>query len=335
MGTKFDNFFKLLKHPLKGVFALGQQVLLLNASLIQKMRKFYQEDLQSKLPPGAIFSAKPINCTVTAYKSGKVLFQGAKHQEEAAIWSEFVKSNSKSPDPNTLKKTPTKQVSKKADFSRMSLIGSDEVGTGDYFGPITVAASFVKTADFDKLKLLGVKDSKGMKDPEICKIAKQLIKEIPYSLLILPNQKYNSLQSKGMNQGKIKALLHNQALLHLQKKLGPTTFDGVLIDQFAEPSIYYRYIADQEEKVAGEKVFFHTKAESLHLSVAAASIIARYAFVKEMDKLSIAAGFEVPKGAGAHVDKAAAKLIETKGIEVLSEFCKLHFANTEKAKKLL
>lgn len=301
------------------------------------MREFYKDDLQSKLPPGAIFSAKPINCTVTAYKSGKVLFQGANHQEEAAIWSEFAKATSPSSNSSTnLKQPPTKQQeNKKTDFSRMSLIGSDEVGTGDYFGPITVAASFVKVADFDRLKQLGVKDSKGMKDPEICKIAKQLIKQIPYSLLILPNEKYNSLQSKGMNQGKIKALLHNQALLHLQKKLAETPFDGVLIDQFAEPSIYYRYIADQKEKVAGEKVFFHTKAESLHLSVAAASIIARYAFVKEMDKLSIEAGFEVPKGAGAHVDKAAAKLIESQGMAALNKFCKIHFANTEKAKKLL
>lgn len=312
---------------------MGQQVLLLDAHLIQKMREFYQDNLQSKLPPGAIFSAKPINCTVTAYKSGKVLFQGANHQKEAAIWSEFTKANS--PSSTNLKQTTKTQASKKVDFSRMSLIGSDEVGTGDYFGPITVAASFVEIADFDKLNQLGVKDSKGMKDPEICKIAKQLIKQIPYSLLILPNEKYNSLQSKGMNQGKIKALLHNQALLHLQKKLGATPFDGVLIDQFAEPSIYYRYIADQKEKVAGEKVFFHTKAESLHLAVAAASIIARYAFVKEMDKLSIEAGFEVPKGAGAHVDKAAAKLIEIQGVGALNKFCKLHFANTEKAKRLL
>jgi ribonuclease HIII len=300
---------------------LGQQVLLLSSSLIQKMQKFYKDDLQSKLPPGAIFSAKPINCTVTAYKSGKVLFQGANHQEEAAIWSEFTKASLNSPSSKTLNQTPAKQASKKVDFSRMSLIGSDEVGTGDYFGPITVAASFVKVADFDRLKQLGVKDSKGMKDPEICKIAKLLIKQIPYSLLILPNEKYNSLQSKGMNQGKIKALLHNQALLHLQKKLAEAPFDGVLIDQFAEPSIYYRYIADQKEKVAGEKVFFHTKAESLHLSVAAASIIG--------------AGFEVPKGAGAHVDKAAAKLIEAQGMESLNKFCKIHFANTEKAKKLL
>ncbi|BBP91409.1 hypothetical protein BsIDN1_50270 [Bacillus safensis] len=69
------------------------------------------------------------------------------------------------------------------------------------------------------------------------------------------------------------------------------------------------------------------------MSVAAASIIARYAFLIEMDKLSQAAGFDIPKGAGPHVDKAAAKLIKLHGEDALRQFTKLHFANTQKAKK--
>lgn len=315
----------------KGVFTLAQQVLMLDASIIEKMKKFYEDDLQEKSPPGAIFSAKPLNCTITAYKSGKVLFQGASHKEEATIWTEFAKEDK----PKTSSKTRIKESESKIELSHLSLIGSDEVGTGDYFGPITVVATFVSKEKIEKLTELGVKDSKGLKDPEICKIAKQLIKEVPYSLLILPNQKYNSLQIKGMNQGKMKAILHNQALLHLKKKLANFSYDGILIDQFVEKEIYFRYLSDQKQIVRENNMFFHTKAESLHLSVASASIIARYAFVKEMDKLSEAAGFEIPKGAGPHVDKACAKLIEKHGEKALEKFCKIHFANTEKAKKLL
>lgn len=313
---------------------MSQRVLILDSKVIEKMKVFYQEDLATKLPPGAIFSAKPLNCSVTAYKSGKVLFQGPNHAQEALIWEEFAKTGSK-PTRGARKEVKEKAGANQTQFSHMSLIGSDEVGTGDYFGPITVVAAFVSKEDYVELTELGVKDSKGMKDEQICKIAKILIKKIPYSLLVLPNEKYNSLQSKGMNQGKIKAILHNHALLHLKKKLGATPYDGILIDQFVERGIYYRYIADQKEKVQEDNMFFQTKAESLHLSVAAASIIARYAFVKEMDKLSTAAGFEIPKGAGNHVDKAAAKLIEKHGIDALPKFCKVHFANTEKAKKLL
>lgn len=305
---------------------MGQKVLVVDNKTIDKMIDFYQDDMQSKLPPGAVFSAKPLNCSVTAYKSGKVLFQGGNFEEEALLWERFSnavpeKKSKAKPDQNN-----------KPDFSSLSLIGSDEVGTGDYFGPITVVAAFVSTDWKNELQQLGVKDSKGMKDEQICTVAKQLIKKIPYSLLVLPNQKYNSLQGRGMNQGKMKALLHNQAILHLKKKLGTTAYDGILIDQFVERDTYNRYIADQKEKVQEKNIYFFTKAESLHLSVAAASIIARYAFVMEMDKLSEKAGFEIPKGAGPHVDQAAAKLIGLHGEEALQSFCKVHFANTEKAR---
>ncbi len=311
---------------------MSQRVLIVDNKTIEKMKEFYQDDLVSKLPPGAILAAKPLNCSVTAYKSGKVLFQGARHEEEAAIWEAFTSSSQVTPKAKSpvIKKEPVNQPT----FRNMSLIGSDEVGTGDYFGPITVVAAFVAKNNFARLTELGVKDSKGMKDDQIIKIAKQLIKEIPYSLLVLPNEKYNSLQAKGMNQGKMKAILHNQAILHLKKKL-TSDYDGILIDQFVERGIYFRYISEQKEKVQEPNMFFQTKAESLHLSVAAASIIARYAFVKEMDKLSESAGFEIPKGAGSHVDVAAAKLIQTHGVEALGDYCKVHFANTEKAKKLL
>lgn len=311
---------------------MAQRVLILDNSIIEKMKIFYQEDLATKLPPGAVFSAKPLNCSVTAYKSGKVLFQGANHEEEAAIWEEFAKGE---PTNQSIPKQTESNRQDMPPLGQMSLIGSDEVGTGDYFGPITVVAAFVKVDQFEQLSKLGVKDSKGMKDDQIIKIAKELIKHIPYSLLVLPNEKYNSLQRKGMNQGKIKAILHNQAILHLKKKLGSISYDGILIDQFVERGIYYRYIAEQKEKVEEKNMFFYTKAESLHLSVAAASIIARYAFVKEMDKLSEKAGFPIPKGAGTHVDQAAAKLIEKHGVKALDMFCKVHFANTDKAKKIL
>ncbi|OIJ11019.1 ribonuclease HIII [Anaerobacillus arseniciselenatis] len=296
------------------------------------MKEFYTDDLQTKLPPGAVFSAKPLNCSVTAYKSGKVLFQGANYEDEASIWEKFANETVETKNKHN---ASNKQERNTAQYGQLSLLGSDEVGTGDYFGPITVVAAFVAKENFSTLSKLGVKDSKGMKDDQICKIAKDLIQTIPYSLLVLPNEKYNSLQAKGMNQGKMKAILHNKALLHLKKKIGTTPYDGILIDQFVERDTYYRYIADQKEVVQEKNVFFETKAESVHLSVAAASIIARYAFVKEMDKLSEKVGFEIPKGAGSHVDKAAAKLIQTHGVDSLTQFCKLHFANTEKAKKLL
>ena len=111
----------------------------------------------------------------------------------------------------------------------MSVIGSDEVGTGDYFGPITVVSAFVKTEQLSELRAMGVRDSKDLTDPQIISIAKKIAKVVPYSLLILKNEKYNELQQRGMSQGKIKALLHNQALINLHRKISPERPEAVLI----------------------------------------------------------------------------------------------------------
>ena len=215
----------------------------------------------------------------------------------------------------------------------MSVVGSDEVGTGDYFGPITVVAAYVKKEQLTLLKEIGVQDSKNLKDPQIIEIAKLIKDIVPFSLLICDNPKYNMLQGKGMSQGKIKALLHNQAIKHVLTKIQPEQPDSVLIDQFAEPGVFFNYLKGQELFQANA-TYLSTKAEGIHLSVAAASILARYAFVQRFDQLSKKAGFTIPKGAGSKVDEAAARLIHEKGMAALNEFTKLHFANTEKAKKL-
>jgi ribonuclease HIII len=127
--------------------------------------------------------------------------------------------------------------------------------------------------------------------------------------------------------------LHNQALIHLLNKIAPEKPEAILVDQFAEAHVYFRHIQAQKT-IIKEHVYFSTKAESIHIAVAAASILARYSFLKAMDQLSKKAGFELPKGAGPAVDAAAARLIREKGLNALSQFAKIHFANTEKAKRI-
>ncbi|OIK10039.1 ribonuclease HIII [Bacillus sp. MUM 116] len=298
------------------------------------MKDYYSTYLIDKTPPGSLFAAKTPSCMITAYKSGKVLFQGNDCEKEAGKWGEASPKESA-----PVKKTvPTKSSSPKgklpAGIGLMSAIGSDEVGTGDFFGPITVVAAYVKKEDIPLLKELGVRDSKDLNDEKIIKIAKVIKDVIPFSLLTLKNDKYNKLQQSGTSQGKMKALLHNQAILHLLEKISPDKPEAILIDQFVQESTYYQHLKGQKA-IASENVYFSTKAEGIHLAVAAASILARYAFVQYMDKLSAAAGFTIPKGAGSQVDEAAAKLILKKGQDVLPGYVKLHFANTEKAMNLV
>ncbi|MBH0159828.1 MULTISPECIES: ribonuclease HIII [Fictibacillus] len=300
-----------------------------NAEIL-KMKKELTSVLSAKTPPGAVFSAKLSDCTVTAYQSGKVLFQGKgaeaasqKYSGEVAIPKEKTK---------TVK--PPHQYAPPQNAAELSMIGSDEVGTGDYFGPMTVAAAYVSRENLELVKELGVKDSKHLNDKQIIQIAKELIHTVPYSLLVLNNEKYNELQQKGMTQGKIKAILHNRALQNVKAKIEGEEIEGILVDQFCEPGVYFNYLT-REKNLLKEGLYFATKGESIHLSVAAASILARYSFLKEMDKLGHRFNTVIPKGAGPHVDVKAAELVEKYGETVFDTATKKHFANTQKALNLL
>ncbi|MCL6574124.1 MAG: ribonuclease HIII [Bacillus sp. (in: Bacteria)] len=310
---------------------MANNVINLEMKKIIEMKNYYQKNLLDKNLPGSVFAAKTPTCMITAYKSGKVLFQGAGSEAEASKWG------SASAFSKNLATAKGKSVAKgdlPDGIGQMSVIGSDEVGTGDYFGPITVVAAYVKKEDIPLLKELGVKDSKDLKDDKIIAIAKVIKDIVPFSLMTLKNEKYNQVQLKGMSQGKMKALLHNQAILNVLEKISPEKPEAILIDQFVQATTYFQHLKSQKA-IAKENVCFSTKAEGIHLAVAAASILARYAFVQYIDKLSESAGFTIPKGAGSQVDVAAAKLIENKGRDILPSFVKLHFANTDKALALV
>lgn len=303
-------------------------VLKLSPQLCKEVEQMYAEHKVIRNAPGVVFAAKLHDTTVTVYKSGKVMFQGNGAKREASRFGEI-------PDTSNRSKqiTKSKGDSLPENFATYSVIGSDETGTGDYFGPVTVAAVYVPKNKIELLQELGVKDSKQLTDQVMREIAPNIIQSCTHSILTLRNEKYNAIQSKGYSQGKIKALLHNQALKHVLNKIAPETPDYILIDQFAERNTYYKYI-ENEKEIISENVLFATKAEQLHVAVAAASILARYAFLVEMDRLSQKVGFNLQKGASHLVDEMAAKIWLQHGEETLRSVSKWHFSNTEKARKI-
>ncbi|GEN57343.1 ribonuclease HIII [Halolactibacillus alkaliphilus] len=291
---------------------------------LKEMTDYYQT-YQTKTPQHAAFQAKKNGVTITAYRSKKVMFQGQSPEVEASRWTTDAQQTKTSSQVNTHQYMPDTTLYTK------STIGSDETGTGDYFGPITVCSCYVKDTHIPLLKELGVKDSKNLTDETIKTLAKTILQlDIPYSLVILHNEKYNQLQQKGWSQGKMKTMLHHTAITKLLKKIAPTVPDGIIIDQFATPKVYINHLKT-EGKTLPNNSFFVTKAESHAISVACASILARFSFVKEMDKLSEKVGFTLPKGASKKVDQAASYLIKKKGKECLTHYAKVHFKNTEKA----
>ncbi|MFJ5764623.1 ribonuclease HIII [Lysinibacillus sp. NPDC093210] len=303
-------------------------VLLISTNAQKEVMSYYASYYVERKAPGVVFAAKLPDTAITMYKSGKCMFQGGGAEREAARWG--------SSGVTTTKKSST--VGAKGDtlpegFASMSVLGSDETGTGDYFGPITVAAVYVPSSKIELINELGVKDSKMLTDDYMRKIAPDLRAACIHSVLVLRNEKYNVLQAKGYSQGKMKAMMHNKALGNTLSKMAPEKPAHILIDQFAERGVYYNYLKNERE-IVRDDVLFSTKAEQLHVSVATASILARAAFLKEMDRLSELAGIELQKGASSKVDALAARIWRGQGEEFLRSITKWHFANTEKARKL-
>lgn len=302
---------------------MSNEVLLLSTNQLKTVMSYYFKNKIQRNAPGVVFAAKLSDTSITVYKSGKVLFQGGGASREAMRWGTVQETVGK-------KVSSTKGDTLPEGFFLKSVLGSDETGTGDFFGPMTVAACYVPADKIELIQFLGVKDSKMLTDDLMRKMAPDLKTSLTYNILVLGNEKYNTVQAKGWSQGKIKALLHNQTLKHVLTKIAPDKPEFILIDQFAERGIYYNHIKAEKE-IIRENVLFSTKAEQLHVSVAAASILARVAFLEEMDKLSQKAGVTIPKGAGFKVDEVAAQILLSKGEDYLTSITKKHFANTGKA----
>lgn len=300
------------------------------------MDEFYKEMKREKTPQYALFQADDGDTVLTLYQSGKAVFQGTDADIASSYWIETEKINSgkveyTNSDNKEKKKVKEEQEKKENNiYHNINSVGSDEVGTGDYFGPIVVTSTYVTKEDVNYLDELGVMDSKKINDEKILKIAPLIAKRVKYKSMILNNLDYNTFHSKDYNMNKIKAILHNKVLFQMINEEHPK-YDYIIVDQFAMEHKYYEYIKDSPN--IQKDITFMTKAEDKCLSVACASIISRYIFLKEFDKLSDSLHIPLPKGAGKDVDKIGEEIVEKYGKEKLKEVAKLNFLNTERILK--
>lgn len=291
-------------------------VIKVNDEVKQKMIEYYKDKKRDKVIPYVVFQAQDEDTVITMYESGKVMFQGTSADVDASMWG-IVSEQSK--EKNT--------DNSKSIYHNCSSVGSDEVGTGDYFGPIVVTASYVKLEDVSFLEKLGVTDSKKLTDEKIKKIAPEIAKRIKYRSIILSNREYNEKYTKDVNMNKIKSIMHNKALYKLIHEENPK-YDYIIIDEFAKEKRYYEYLNGINDIQRG--ITFMTKAEDKNLAVAASSIISRYIFLKEFDKLCDEVSLPLLKGASKDVDKIGEELVEKYGEEKLKDVAKLNFKNTER-----
>ena len=299
------------------------KVFKISKKTMNEMIEYFEPLKREKTPPYAILQAVDGDSIVTIYESGKAMFQGKDADIASEYWIATEKINS-GKDPEQKKEKETTTILP----SGINTIGSDEVGTGDYFGPIIVTAAYVSKENENFLKELNVKDSKKLTDNDILNIVPQIVKKIPYHSFILNNKNYNQFHNDNMNMNKIKAVLHNKVLTEMTIN---NTYDYIVVDQFEPEKSYYNHLSEVTSPLKG--ITFITKAEDKCLSVAVSSLISRYIFIKEMDKLGDKYDIFLPKGANYYVEDVGIKLVQKYGEKVLYNIAKLNFSNTDRILK--
>ncbi len=203
------------------------------------------------------------------------------------------------------------------------VIGVDESGKGDFFGPLVVAAFLAPDSVINDLTALGVKDGKTLSDKRVLEIDVQLRRLHPYALDITPPDQYNLTYEKIRNLNHLLAAAHARAidtLLHTHPA------DHVVIDQFGKADLVAGALAKHGHTIPLEQRF---RAEEIP-QVAAASIIARAEFLRQLGALSERFALTLPKGAAPMVDKAGRDLVRLHGADALRLTAKVHFKNFQR-----
>ena len=258
----------------------------------------------------ALFAYKGNQVNIVAYKSGKVVIQGKRTEDFVTYTLE-----------GEITLTPRlgyDSIHNPSWFEAHA--GMDESGKGDFFGPLVTACVIAEEGVAQKLIDAGVKDSKSItSDAAILKL-EGMIRKMP-GLVVKTTfagmEKYNELYGKfGNNLNRLLAWMHATALKDALKQK-PVSWG--LLDQFSEAPLVQNYLKDLPFELR-----MQTKAESDPI-VAAASIIARATYVKELEKLSEQAGEKLLKGAGTNVLKQGQSLVKKLGEDALKRFAKCHF----------
>ncbi|HEV8051970.1 MAG TPA: ribonuclease HIII [Parachlamydiaceae bacterium] len=263
------------------------------------------------IPPHTHFSAKKKGVSCTLYHSGKLTVQG----KEMAEFIEFYL------EPNILQTFTFTHKELATDVPGLDLkgrIGIDESGKGDFFGPLCVAGVYAEGPMIANLKKMGVRDSKTLTPDAILRIAEKIRNECAYHVVKINPLKYNELIVQFGNLNKLLAWGHATTIEQLSEKTG---CKSIIIDQFANENVVLTAL--KRKKLILEVVQRHRGEEDI--VVAAASILARAAFVQGLEQLEKQFGMRLPKGASKQTIEAGRNFIRTHGRENLGQIGKLHF----------
>lgn len=223
----------------------------------------------------------------------------------------------------TVESCKAAEKDRKAEEPESELIGTDESGKGDYFGPLVIAGVYADAEVKEKLKEMGAADSKTLSDTKIQRLAEEIAKLCKHSVVTVGNKRYNEMYDEIRNLNKLLAWGHARVIENL---LEHTDCSNALSDQFGSPDLIRNALMEKGKKINLEQ---RPRAEE-NVVVAAASILARNEYVKAINKLSQEYDMEFPKGGSAKVIEAARGFVRIHGREKLQNVAKLHFIITGK-----
>jgi ribonuclease HIII len=258
------------------------------------------------------FSARKGKCVLQMYLSGKLVVAG----KEAREFVEFTL------EPEILGEARLGYEKVRNPEMYAPHFGIDESGKGDLFGPLVVAGVYVDEDTAERLVEIGVRDSKTITtDKKIGELAEEIGKTVRggMELITIGPERYSDLYRKFGNLNRMLAWAHGKVIANLHAKV--PSCPRALSDQFGDPKLVAGELRRQEVEIQLEQ---RTKAES-DIAVAAASILARAEFVRSLSRLSMQAGVELMKGAGAEVKKQAIEIYAKQGREGLAKLSKTHF----------
>lgn len=254
-----------------------------------------------------LYSFKIFGTSVLIYKTLTLLIQGSEVQRVCKFLELEISDEKQN---NNL-------------FSNQSLAGSDEVGTGDFFGGIVVCACYVDKKNIPQLMSYGIQDSKKISDQNIKILFDKIRDLVEFEYAVLDPKKYNDWYAKYQNMNVIKSIMHNQCFWSLYKAKN-CHFKSV-IDEFVDYNLYKAYLLKNNIKLFNIDCST-TKAESKYISVACASIIARYFFLEQIQHLSDLSKMQILLGSSnANIKALASKLKKKIGNDKMKEFVKLNF----------
>ena len=265
---------------------------------------------------------------VALFSSGKTLIQGkpGELQTKLKTWWNARKTSSTQPTvPTTTQSILIETLSSTltTNFTGKPRIGLDESGKGDYFGPLVIGAVFVDEQAEDRLIALGVRDSKLLTDNRMLVMAEEIKSLCPHFVVPIETKRYNELYDKVQNLNRLLAWGHAWTLEYMLEKV---PCDLAIVDKFGDES-YIRKVL--QEKGCQITVVQQTRAEE-DTAVAAASILARARFVRQMEQLSKKVGKTLPKGSSDPlIVTVGRELVAEHGKDILNETAKLHVKTTE------